>query len=521
MYCVISGKVPRVPVVSLVSRCIFEKSLLEEYVKVHGKDPVNNKPMSAEQIVPINVDGESLKYVNSANSATLNTNYSIPSLLSTLQNEWDAVMLENFELRKNADQLVKKLSTALYERDAAKKVALRAVSEQRRLQKELDEVVQQIVAGAEEQDSGNDRKRRKVLAVVDSNFSDDILKSSIEYLQATKPLLKQSSIKNSVKNVVVKDISQAEEPKISYVSLLNNDKLKSVATHSSAEDTNCVCIYDGSGHRQVKELQGQEETVDFVVPTTSNNFVLKLQNGKLAFFDAEADSFQNVSLDLNQEIIYLYMHESVRPDLCLWADAAGNIGYVSPDGKQDIRVKSIEGNESKYTSADLHKDGILLALGNEKSVEIFNLSQPEEKPIVFDLGTQIPSGEQITAFKFCPNGFFFAIEVDNKDLYTFDLRKPQKDAAAEVLDVENKKWDFDITGKYLLLAHALNGTDIQVFFLQYVKSSKKWNTTNTHTAKLDEPIEGPIANVNLLSKGNVSSIVLSKGSKIVELSIEL
>ena len=57
---------------------------------------------------------------------------SIPALLSTFQNEWDAIVLESFQLKQQLAETRQELSTALYYNDAAEKVIAR-------LQKERDE----------------------------------------------------------------------------------------------------------------------------------------------------------------------------------------------------------------------------------------------------------------------------------------------------------------------------------------------------------------------------------------------
>ncbi|KAL3231775.1 Pre-mRNA-processing factor 19 [Nakaseomyces bracarensis] len=530
MYCGISGKVPRVPVLSPVSRCVFEKTLVEEYVRKHGRDPVNGKPVTLEQLIPVDVS-ESLNLVNAGNSATLSTNYSIPSLLSTLQNEWDAVMLENFELRKNVDTLMKKLSTALYERDAAKKVALRAASEQKRLQKELDQVVQQLVSAApvsdDEEQEEQEWKKRKVsaaLAVVDSNFSDDLLKSSIEYLQETKPLLKQSNIKRvkDIKLATIENRSPEQLSDVVFTSLLKADRLKSMALYKNAT----VDIIDGSGEKtseDVSSLLQAENKIELAVPGPEKCIIMKLLGNKIGVYNADTNKMEVSQLEIpdGREIIYLYSHESVKADHCLWVDNYGDIGYLSLDGKQDVRIKRIE-EESivRYSIAHLHKDGVLLALGNETAIEIFNLSQPEEKPIVFNIGSEIPQGDKITDVKFCSNGFFLIVEVDHSSLLTYDLRKPQKDIAAETVDIEGKKWDFDITGKYLVLANIQNESEVELSFFQYVKNSKKWNPIDTKKLTLDEKVGNELSSCHLLSNGSSSSILLSLESKIVDLTIE-
>lgn len=50
---------------------------------------------------------------------------SIPSLLSVLQNEWDALALEHYRLKQTLTQTRQELSTALYQHDAAVRVIAR------------------------------------------------------------------------------------------------------------------------------------------------------------------------------------------------------------------------------------------------------------------------------------------------------------------------------------------------------------------------------------------------------------
>ena len=90
----------------------------------NGTDPVNGEELSTDDLIDLKQPR-----VVKPRPPTLT---SIPALLSTFQNEWDALILETYQLKQQLAETRQELSTALYYNDSAQRVIAR-------LQMERDE----------------------------------------------------------------------------------------------------------------------------------------------------------------------------------------------------------------------------------------------------------------------------------------------------------------------------------------------------------------------------------------------
>lgn len=122
MFCSISGQVPQEPVVSIKSGHIFERRLIEKYISETNTCPITKQPLNLSDLIPLNVSNPIIR-------PRPPTATSIPSLISLLQNEWDALMLETYSLKNQLDMTRKELSHALYQYDAACRVIAKLLKE--------------------------------------------------------------------------------------------------------------------------------------------------------------------------------------------------------------------------------------------------------------------------------------------------------------------------------------------------------------------------------------------------------
>ncbi|EIF46922.1 cell cycle control protein [Brettanomyces bruxellensis AWRI1499] len=108
MICSLSGEPTIHPALSLKSKKVFDKKLIREYVQQNGKDPMTGESMTLSDIIPIEISASDIiKGPRKSNQD------SIPSMLAMFQNEWDALTLELFDLRKQVTELKKEAKLSI------------------------------------------------------------------------------------------------------------------------------------------------------------------------------------------------------------------------------------------------------------------------------------------------------------------------------------------------------------------------------------------------------------------------
>lgn len=139
-FCAISGEAPQDPVVSSKSGHVYERRLITKYIAENGTDPVTGEKLDEADLIAVKASQSpsltAIRHPSDERAAAPNAAAprppnltSIPALLHTLQNEWDALVLETFALKQQYQSTRQELSNALYQQDAATRVVARLIRE--------------------------------------------------------------------------------------------------------------------------------------------------------------------------------------------------------------------------------------------------------------------------------------------------------------------------------------------------------------------------------------------------------
>ena len=126
--CSLSGKIIENPVVSVLTGHVFEKEEIEKHIDQTGQCPITGNPISKSQLIEVNKSDFSKPNI---------VQKTMPAVVGRLQEEWDNVILENFMIKKQLEDVKGELSKTLYQHEAASLVICRLI-------RERDEAVKQL-----------------------------------------------------------------------------------------------------------------------------------------------------------------------------------------------------------------------------------------------------------------------------------------------------------------------------------------------------------------------------------------
>jgi len=476
----VSGGPPKVPVVSPKSGSLFEKQLIVEYINEHHKDPISSEPLELDDLIEIKVSP-----YQPPRQPTLN---SIPSLLSSLQNEWDSVALELFQLRKQLDDTRKELSTALYHHDAAVRVASKAIKQRDEARTALQELTISISNGKqiEQQPEGESKVSEQQQQQLQKSTNGD---EDVQLNDSTPPKEIEDLIINASTELFAIHKAQKQKVNVSISSPLNS--LTNVGKHETkpykkivasnildgqaylTSSTGLTSIYNFEDEKYHKaEHIPKNKNIAFINNVLYNNELTPLIgtiSGELIFNDGV-----KIGEGIHKSpIVSIISHPSLK-HLFLSFDKAGI--YALHDGTNLTTYFQGKLN-NELVSASIHTDGALVAVGDIKgSISIIDLRNNE---IVKTMESTDDS--TITNLKFGPNGYWlFASYVSGESNFikVWDLRKD----SFETIQLINQVTRI-LTDKSSQLLVVLGYKSIEI--VQYNKKGKEWIGKAMHSVEID------------------------------------
>ncbi|TGJ86662.1 hypothetical protein E0Z10_g2116 [Xylaria hypoxylon] len=448
MLCALSGEAPQEPVVSKLSGSVFEKRLIEKYIEENGKDPISGEDLALDDLFPI----KSARVVR-PRPPTLT---SIPALLSTFQNEWDALALETYNLNEQLARTREELATALYQHDAAVRVIARLTRERDEARDALSRV--SISAGAPSNDDA---------MAVDSEGLSVELAAKVDETQARLS-------KSRKKRPVPDGWATPDDIATFAVEISNSLPIAKPTTLTSEGGYGAVGGLEGEVAIYSVEADKLERSFTVSEPVTDS-----IWEGSKIFFSTAKGSvkvFEN-----GNEIASFTDHAgpatglAMHPSKAILASIGADKSFVLYDLENLQRATRVYTNAA-LTACAFHPDGHLFATGTDAGEIKLFMTNTGEEAAAFSLGAPIQ------AIVFSENGFWFAATAKGQTTVTiFDLRKQGDAAQAKVLDigsaVQHLAWDYS---QQFLATAGPAGVTVQ----QYNKGSKSWS----------EPLRAAVSN---------------------------
>uniref|UniRef100_A0A674DEV4 Pre-mRNA-processing factor 19 n=1 Tax=Salmo trutta TaxID=8032 RepID=A0A674DEV4_SALTR len=428
LVCAISNEVPEHPCVSPVSNQVFERRLIEKFIAENGVDPMNGQPLSEEQLIDIKV---SHPIRPKAASAT-----SIPAILKSLQDEWDAVMLHSFTLRQQLQTTRQELSHALYQHDAACRVIARLTKEVTAAREGKREPREPWWGGEPMEVSEQVGMTPEIIQKRGKTVPEELVRA--EDLSKYRQVASHAGLHSaSVPGILCMDLCPSDTNKVL----------------TGGADKNVV-VFDKKEEQIIATLKGHTKKVTSVIYHPSQSVV----------FSASPDSTIRVwSVTGGNCVQVVRAHEASVTGLSLHATgdyllSSSEDQYWAFSDIQTGRVLTKVTDEAAgvaLTCAQFHPDGLIFGTGTADSqIKIWDLK--ERTNVANFPGHSGP----VTSIAFSENGYYLATGAQDSSVKLWDLRK-LKNFKTIALDnnYEVKSLVFDQSGTYL----AVGGSDIRVY----------------------------------------------------------
>ncbi|WVN85393.1 uncharacterized protein L203_100539 [Cryptococcus depauperatus CBS 7841] len=460
-FCAISGSPPTAPVVSRTSGVVYEKALIERYIEENGTDPISGEPLSKEDLIDVKAKPSTIP-PRPANQT------SIPALLTSLQSEYDAIMLETLEIKKAFQSSRQELANALYREDAATRVIARLMKERDEARQALSSI--QSTVGFQPPEQAVEETAQDVEMASEGALPADIEAKVVETNQRLSASRKKRKPAAGYKKA--DDIKTYTQ--INHVPSLHATKPAGISALDLAQDGNIVVtggpdkvvqVFDLEASKVLGTLKGHTKAITHVALREQDGQPTLAISGsadKTVRIWGEHDGKWGAKATLSGhkgDITGLAVHPSGSFIAAGSTDSTWSL-YDIDTAKEITKYSAIAGIDGSfaYTSFAAHVDGVLHAGGTKDGVvRVWDVRSRDS------LAATLPSHEKdLTTLSFSENGYYLATSssVGLPIVKIFDLRKLDV-LSSWSLPEENtiKEVKFDPSAQFLSVV----GTDARVY----------------------------------------------------------
>ncbi|KAI0639066.1 nuclear matrix protein NMP200 [Trametes polyzona] len=422
-FCSISGEPPQDPVVSSKSGHVYERRLILKYINENGTDPITGDKLEEADLVSVKANPKAAP--PRPPSAT-----SIPALLQTLQNEWDAAMLETFALRQQYNSLRQELSYALYAQDAAQRVVARLIKERDAAREALSSVAATMNVEVPAQGGDVDMTEAAQEA---GGLPADVLQQIDETHQKLSAARKKRKAPDGyptaadVKGYASKHtIPSLHSPSPAGITALAVSSANPDQFLTGGNDK-VVQLYDRSTDKVLAQLKGHTKKVTHVAFRERQDeptLVLSASADKIAkawaHDSASGEYIPKATIRTHKgELTGLAVH----PTSTLLALGSADRTWSLHDLTNFNQVFRSPETDEPLTSLSIHPDGTLVAVGTPGgAIQVFDI---RSGAVAASLQSESSAPFTVNTLSFSENGYHLAAPDSLASVAVWDLRKPK------------------------------------------------------------------------------------------------
>jgi len=446
--CAISGTAPEEPVFSPKTGHVYEKRLITKHLESVGKCPVTKEDITKDDLL----DMKSNKAVRPRPASAT----SIPGMLSLLQNEWDALMSETYELKTHLDTTRKQLSHALYQHDAACRVIARLLRERDQARAQVQQLQDQMTNM--QPSSGPEPEREEA----ELGLTPEIVQRMMDMAKSLSggrkkrqfPGLAPVSDVKRLEEAGSHPVHQSTAPGILCLDVHKTDDARVV----TGGVDNQVIVFDADKEKLVQKLVGHSKKVTSVLFHPTKEVVLSASQDATARIWTCTDASNWKAPYSCGSVVRKHTAEvtdiSVHPLGDYFLTASMDKSWALHELATGRCVRHVSDLSTGYRCMKFHPDGLICAGGTE-----------ERTVAVWDIKDQVTvatlSGHEgeVEALSFSENGYYLASASRDGTVKLWDLRKPLNIQTLKVSDGPVNAVRFDSTGQYL----AVGAKNVQVY----------------------------------------------------------